>query len=551
MTDDPLYFLQDFATRIDEGAGYMTQLSSALREDTNNPDIVSTLIQECGEDLSFLPSTLESMEISTNNLKEKMHAFVDLTSCHRVSPMIRRMTHGAICDESAKGITWVWASCLCLMLCCFIMLTVRAGLFNSIKTRKPRDKKPRRVVEKEFEEYKNFMAEFYDPVEVAKWKLDDNKKKQKPGIQFDLTLLPAETFETEASTPDSEQGGIFDFVPNEGTSQSEPFKNDEESRASSYESCSDDSDSEEGDKDEQSAFLSFFTETKSMAVQALDDVKSSIGENVLGTSIMIGSDDDSRISRGSFWSEAGSLARDKIRHTVVQVRNMRHLLGSRQNDSALDKNDDSSLNDDSLFLFERSSPGAEEISLQAKWTVDTSRNKNRAQSAVGDTHSNISSKTINSRRSIKSRSTHDSFNTGNSLPLRDLPSTSSTNRAKTQGMWSFITPTSSSVIVTKLKTPRAPKKGRRFLTRTQNDSFAPNASRNVTGTDALPVRLQLSPIANNGETSPRALNSPRKRRHWHSQKHVSRDDSDFTEDTLSRENTKAGPKSRYFGPTVR
>lgn len=551
MTDDPLYFLQDFATRIDEGAGYMTQLSSALREDTNNPDIVSTLIQECGEDLSFLPLTLESMEISTNNLKEKMHAFVDLTSCHRVSPMIRRMTHGAICDESAKGITWVWASCLCLMLCCFIMLTVRAGLFNSIKTRKPRDKKPRRVVEKEFEEYKNFMAEFYDPNEVAKWKLDGNKKKQKPGIQFDLTLLPAETFETEASTPDSEQGGIFDFVPNEGSSQSEPFKNDEESRASSYESCSDDSDSEEGDNDEQSALLSFFTETKSMAVQALDDVKSSIGGNVLGTSIMIGSDDDSRISRGSFWSEAGSLARDKIRHTVVQVRNMRPLLGSRQNDSALEKNDDSSLNDDSLFLFERSSPGAEEISLQAKWTVDTSRNQNRAQSAVGDTHSNISSKTINSRRSINSRSTHDSFNTGNSLPLRDLQSTSSTNRAKTQGMWSFITPTSSSVIVTKLKTPRAPKKGRRFLTRTKNDSFAPNTSRNVIGTDALPVRLQLSPITNNGGTSPRALNSPRKRRHGHSQKHVSRDNGDFTEDTLSRENTKAGPKSRYFGPAVR
>ena len=186
-----------------------------------------------------MPSTLASMEDSINNLQEKMHSFVDLASCHRVSPIIRRMTHGAICDESAKGITWVWASCFALLLCCFVMLSVRAALFNSIKTRKRREKKPKRVVEKEFEEYKNFMAEFYDPEQVAKWKMHGTKKKQKPGVQFELSLLPADTFETQGTTPNSEQGGIFDFDPNEESSESETTSknlNDEASYGSSFES---------------------------------------------------------------------------------------------------------------------------------------------------------------------------------------------------------------------------------------------------------------------------------------------------------------------------
>mmetsp|Transcript_30188 Transcript_30188/g.72464 ORF Transcript_30188/g.72464 Transcript_30188/m.72464 type:complete len:85 (-) Transcript_30188:1996-2250(-) len=77
-----------------------------------------------------------------------MNAYVDLISWSRVSPMshhsAHRITNGATCNESVKGLTSIWACSFSLLVCCFTMWSRRAALFSSIERGRKRDKKPKR-----------------------------------------------------------------------------------------------------------------------------------------------------------------------------------------------------------------------------------------------------------------------------------------------------------------------------------------------------------------------------------------------------------------------
>eukprot|EP00980_Cylindrotheca_fusiformis_P005850 scaffold1228_cov119-Cylindrotheca_fusiformis.AAC.17 len=379
LTDHPLAFLEEFGKRIDEGVVYMSQLSGALEDAQDETFVMDKLNQECGADASYLPETIGSLEGLLQTLQEQMHSFVKLTSCSQVSPIIRRVTHGAICDESAMGFTWIWATCFSLLVCCFTLLTVRAALFNSIKKGKSREKKPRRIVEKEFDEYKEYMAEYYGDDEVAKWVLDGETKKapkkKVDHVEFEFGspfLQRNPTFGTESTSPESAQAGVFKFDDSNDIEEDSkpravvrvdlPGADDQSSDGSSYESCSDDSDSDDDDdshNDNKSALYSFMVETKSMVRQSLENAKelgSVIGDNisVIGSSVsaagsvfggsMLSGRSDDRSVISSFSSKASSLARQ----AADRVSKLKPLLGL--GGGGIDQEDSASIDDDSLFL---------------------------------------------------------------------------------------------------------------------------------------------------------------------------------------------------------
>lgn len=530
----------------------MTQLSGAFEDAQNETFLMDTLSNECGADVSFLPETLGSLQDHLQTLQEQIHAFVDLTSCSEVSPIIRRVTHGAICDESAKGFTWIWASCFSLLVCCFTLLTVRAALFNSIKKGKSREKKPKRVVEKEFEEYKEYMTEYYGD-EVGKWQLEGAKKKNTVDkVEFDLGsqfLHRNPTFGTESSSPESAEGGVFKFsdeASEESESKSDAkeqaaVNDDSSSVGSSYDSCSDDSQSDDS-ADDQSAFVSFMIETKSMVRQSLESAKelgSTIGDNisiiggsVVGGSVMSGRDDDHSVI-SSFSSKASSLARQAIGN----VRKLKPLLGVGHN-----VEDSASIDDESLFLApstdnkndpkqscspETGVESPENLELTLKRAFREASNQ---LSPGGGRHS-LSSMTAGSAaqenlefslnrayyETSNRRSTHSTHNGADLSSRHSLSSNTTQNSSSARrginGIWRLITPTSDEAAggYKKLaKTPMAPKKTIRFLSRTTDFSHdemqpltpnRPPTSAFSLNSNVQPVKLRLSPYLTSSQRS--------------------------------------------------
>jgi len=369
LTANPLAFLQDYANKVDLATSYMVQLSNQL---PNSTATVNMLSFECGADMSFLPKTLMQLETQLLNVQTNLNSLVDVASCQSISPLVRRLTHGAICGDSAHGLTWIWACCLAICGCCFVMLTTRSALYNAIKKRKPRDHKSKRAVEREFEEYKEFMSEYYDDAPL--WKLEhlpkecNKRKKQKADIleiDFESQILqPNPTFETEVTTKpsmDEEEGemgtlghcraaaadslsrhaGVNHSLDEDGSSSVDQEKQkkgeafDEASEASSYdsdyESDSDEEDDESGD--DESALLSFFAETRSI------------------------------------FSETKSVASSVASKALQKIRNIRPLLGKPKDDE--EENEEElfdegfGFEDNSLFL--PSPPGGR--------TVETLGNK--------------------------------------------------------------------------------------------------------------------------------------------------------------------------------
>lgn len=251
---------------MEEAVETVSKLSSGMPIGDNQT--IALLNEACGADVSFLPATLDDLATKLTSVQGNLNAFVNLASCHQVSPLVRRVTHGALCNESAYGLVWIWACSFTICVLNFVLLTTRAALFNSIKAKKPRPHKPKRVVEKEFQEYKDFMSPYYE--DAHEWKMQ-SKMKKAVEIDFGSQILQNPTFETHATTKPS-----FDNC-SEGAdmNRSEDDGDDESSYGSSYESFDEDDSqaSEESDDDSQSAMLSFMTETKSIAMHALDTVK--------------------------------------------------------------------------------------------------------------------------------------------------------------------------------------------------------------------------------------------------------------------------------------
>mmetsp|Transcript_7875 Transcript_7875/g.13938 ORF Transcript_7875/g.13938 Transcript_7875/m.13938 type:complete len:584 (-) Transcript_7875:211-1962(-) len=273
-----------------------------LPADDNQKTAIETLNEACGKNMSFLPPALDDLKVQLGYVQTHAQSLRDTASCHQISPLYKRITHGALCMESPYGLTVLWACSFLLCVLSFVMLTTRAALYNAVIPKKQRDKKPRRVVEKEFSEYKEYMKKYYQ--EADEWNLDEpipsELKATTISLEFDEGLDTKSTFETAVSSNpsqeddenengnagdgsneqkarrlelDSQVGGFHPAAtsPQCHESLQSTRRLEDDSYGSSYDSeiSDDESTGDDSISDEHSAIASFISETKSIALQTL------------------------------------------------------------------------------------------------------------------------------------------------------------------------------------------------------------------------------------------------------------------------------------------
>jgi hypothetical protein len=319
FSNNPLQFLDTLSTQMETAAAYVNQLSDIIPHDNSTVD---TLNDACGQDIiSFLVPALDDLNRQLGILQKHIQQLVDTVSCHQISPLFRRISHGAMCIESPYALAVLWSCSLVLCILSFVMLTTRAALYNAVRHKKPRQKKPRRVVEKEFSEYQNFMKQYYDGTD--RWRLDhplpksQHPPEEKPGLikasticlEFDDRLDTRGTFETALSSSpstseedqyDDENGGNLNHDQQkqnrnrenkleaasdiggihhqsiDGTNFGEDDSNGSEYDSEISDENDDDDDGRSNDSDsidEQSAVMSFLSETRSIAMQTLQSLQ--------------------------------------------------------------------------------------------------------------------------------------------------------------------------------------------------------------------------------------------------------------------------------------
>lgn len=155
----PLTYLDGMYSTTTAASSSLRQLIGSLAAGNN-----TMLAETCGGDFVWFNATLYEIERTLDNVRSNIALALDLTSCDRVSPILRTITFGSTCVESVEGLAMMFSMLLAITVSGMIMLTTRAALFNPLIRAK---RKKRR--EKEFQEYKDYMAQFYD---VTDWVLD-------------------------------------------------------------------------------------------------------------------------------------------------------------------------------------------------------------------------------------------------------------------------------------------------------------------------------------------------------------------------------------------
>ena len=311
MTENPLEFLDEFSNEIDIAAARVNEFSMLLPAaasvpattsgvDNNNKNgnppqtgpttigvpiattgktTLARLNKVCRRDMSFLTPAVNDLKKQVDRIRTNIHKLSDAVSCGQISPLLRRISHGAVCVESPRGMTVLWSTAFGIGVLCFVLLTLRAALYNSVKYKKRRPTKPRRIVEKEFEEYKEYMGKYYGEDTTKEWNIDgDPLPPTKLEFEFDKDIEMKGTFDTARSTKGSEDDSHeSDGSENAGIFDGENASEDESSYGSSYDSeISDDSNSSDssGNGDDlSSAFGSFLSETKSIALHTLHSLR--------------------------------------------------------------------------------------------------------------------------------------------------------------------------------------------------------------------------------------------------------------------------------------
>ena len=308
MTENPLQFLEEFSNESDEAAARVNQLATLLPTTVITTTATTSMVSEseqqgnnsenqtatssipatatlslerlnkaCRRDMSFLPPAINDVKSQVDRIKTNIHKLTDTLSCGQISPLLRRVSHGAICVESPYGLTILWSTSFGIGILCFVLLTVRAALYNSVKNKKRRPTKPRRIVEKEFEEYKDFMGKYYGGDTTKEWKIDGVPlPPTKLEFEFDKDLEMKGTFETSDNESDEDDGSENAGIHIRGNEY------DDSSYGSSYDSeISDDDENDEDssinsseDGDEQSSAIgSFISDTRSIAMQTIHSLR--------------------------------------------------------------------------------------------------------------------------------------------------------------------------------------------------------------------------------------------------------------------------------------
>ena len=172
---------------------------------------IERLNQACGADMVPVMTTVLLVKASLQSIQTDLESALDLSSCYKVSPILRQVVYGPICQETVSSMTWLFSCCFAISIVGLIMLSTRAALFNAT-LRPERKKMSKRRLKKEFKEYKEFMEQFYD--NVHEWKLHPSpEKKELPrsdSFDTDITAVPSNDTDGGSSDPVVVENPLFD-----------------------------------------------------------------------------------------------------------------------------------------------------------------------------------------------------------------------------------------------------------------------------------------------------------------------------------------------------
>ena len=175
-------------------------------------DGFANLTKSCGADVVPIMSAVTLLKESLKSIEDNVIKAVNLSSCSSISPILRLIFYGPICTETVSGLTWMFSCCLAISFLGLTMLSVRAALYNATlrPKRKPRT---RQQIEREWNEYKNFMAEFYPDVDELKFHPSPETKdlKENGSYNFDITASLSNDTDTYIQDDTSDEENDTDF----------------------------------------------------------------------------------------------------------------------------------------------------------------------------------------------------------------------------------------------------------------------------------------------------------------------------------------------------
>ena len=116
---------------------YLDELNLAMNStDVLRNSVDSIGIEEleslCGAEFASLNSLLDDVAEKLVILSDSADLAFDLISCESINRIYVDTFHKAACDESASGLSWVFASLLVISICGMTMLTLRSAMFDAI-----------------------------------------------------------------------------------------------------------------------------------------------------------------------------------------------------------------------------------------------------------------------------------------------------------------------------------------------------------------------------------------------------------------------------------
>ena len=157
----------------------------------------------CGADIAPLVSGMQRIVESLHVAQENIQFALEVSDCAAITPILDGLLHGAICDESVAGLTWMFGSAMAITILGLILVTLRAALYNATirGPKRTRDEERRR----EFKEYKQYMSEFYD--DAHRWRFQGSPAKT--NVECGIIGI-APTFESETTSPSSRDDDSYD-----------------------------------------------------------------------------------------------------------------------------------------------------------------------------------------------------------------------------------------------------------------------------------------------------------------------------------------------------
>jgi len=171
---------------------------------------IEKLYAQCGSNVLPLMDGIQKLTESMDIIEANIKSTQELSSCSVLNPILRRIFHGSSCNQAVDGMAWMFGATFFITLLCLIMISTRAGLYNATIRKAKRMRKD--ATEREWGEYKRFMAQYYN--DSHRWKMEPSTKKKDPpsieGIPSCDTGITETTSAADEESAEDDLDGSFD-----------------------------------------------------------------------------------------------------------------------------------------------------------------------------------------------------------------------------------------------------------------------------------------------------------------------------------------------------